>query len=134
MMSSAPRWAVHQALAERTPATYAARQAPAQELGMSPDMEDAAIAYRLLLEVSAGRLHDCLMRCGRMQGSRSCIALVSGAFDGCKQQGTLLMRGRTGYLREWAHSDMMAAVWRKCGRGRLVPELLRSISHPYRPT
>ncbi|CAK0784901.1 hypothetical protein CVIRNUC_008106 [Coccomyxa viridis] len=50
MMSSAPRWAVHQALAERTPATYAARQAPAQELGMSPDMEDAAIAYRLLLE------------------------------------------------------------------------------------
>ena len=51
MMSSAPRWAVHQALAERTPATYAARQAPAQQLGISPDMEDSAIAYRLLLEV-----------------------------------------------------------------------------------
>ena len=52
MMSAAPRWAVHQALAERTPATYAARQAPAQQLGIAPDMEDAAIAYRLLLEVS----------------------------------------------------------------------------------
>ncbi len=51
MMSSAPRWAVHQALAERTPANYAARQAPAQQLGISPDMEDSAIAYRLLLEV-----------------------------------------------------------------------------------
>ncbi len=59
MMTSAPRWAVHQALAERTPATYAARQAPAQQLGISPDMEDSAIAYRLLLEVrliSLGRL------------------------------------------------------------------------------
>ena len=51
MMSSAPRWAVHQALAERTPATYTARQAPAQQLGIAPDMEDSAIAYRLLLEV-----------------------------------------------------------------------------------
>lgn len=51
MMSSAPRWAVHQALAERTPATYSARQAPTQQLGIAPDMEDAAIAYRLLLEV-----------------------------------------------------------------------------------
>lgn len=52
MMSSAPRWAVHQALAERVPATYAARQAPAQGLGISPDMEDTAIAYGLLTEVS----------------------------------------------------------------------------------
>lgn len=53
MMSAAPRWAVHQALAERTPATYTARQAASEELGISPDMEDAAIAYRLLLEVIA---------------------------------------------------------------------------------
>lgn len=53
MMSAAPRWVVHQALAERTPATYSARQAASEELGISPDMEDAAIAYRLLLEVTA---------------------------------------------------------------------------------
>ena len=53
MMCSAPRWAVHQALAEKTPATYAARHAPTLELGLSPDMEDPAIAYRLLMEVTA---------------------------------------------------------------------------------
>ena len=53
MMSAAPRWVVHQALAERTPATYTARQTASEELGISPDMEDAAIAYRLLLEVTA---------------------------------------------------------------------------------
>ena len=86
MMSSAPRWAVHQALAERTPATYAARQAPAQELGMSPDMEDAAIAYRLLLEVSAGSLKDCLICCNRVRCSRAWTALASGAFVGSQQQ------------------------------------------------
>ena len=85
MMSSAPRWAVHQALAERTPATYAARQAPAQELGMSPDMEDAAIAYRLLLEVG-GSVSDFLMSCRRVQCSEPCTALVSGAFNDFKQQ------------------------------------------------
>ena len=88
MMSSAPRWAVHQALAERAPDTYAARQAPAQDLGMSPDMEDVAIAYRLLLEVSAGRLNDCLMRCGQMQCSKACTAFVSWAFDDFKQQAS----------------------------------------------
>ena len=86
MMSSAPRWAVHQALAERTPATCAARQAPAQELGMSPDMEDAAIAYRLLLEVSAGRIHTCLMCCGQAQCSQIWSALASGAFSGSQQE------------------------------------------------
>lgn len=63
MMSAAPRWAVHQALAERTPATYTATQAPAQQLGIAPDMEDAAIAYRLLLEVRthpSGRGWNCM--------------------------------------------------------------------------
>lgn len=54
MLAAAPRWAVHQALAEREPGDYraaAGRPDAVQQLGVLPSMEDAAIAYRLLLEV-----------------------------------------------------------------------------------
>lgn len=55
MLAAAPRWAVHKALAECEPGTYWAaavqQQEAEQQLGVLPSMEDAAIAYRLLLEV-----------------------------------------------------------------------------------
>lgn len=53
MLAAAPRWAVHRALAEREPRDYCTAGDPdaAQQLGVLPSMEDAAIAYRLLLEV-----------------------------------------------------------------------------------
>ena len=63
LLTAAPRCALHKALAECDgPAAYfgnhghladAAADGPAApaQMGMSPDMEDAAIAYRLLLEV-----------------------------------------------------------------------------------
>ncbi|CAL8462846.1 g2380 [Coccomyxa elongata] len=52
MLAATPRWAVHLALAEREPSDYCAAGDPdaAQQLGVLPSMEDAAIAYRLLLE------------------------------------------------------------------------------------
>lgn len=63
LLTAAPRCALHKALAECSgpaayfgsggalaPAPADGQEAPAQ-MGMSPDMEDAAIAYRLLMEV-----------------------------------------------------------------------------------
>ncbi len=42
---------MHAALAEREPHNYWAAQPGNEHLGISPSMEDAAIAYRLLTEV-----------------------------------------------------------------------------------
>jgi hypothetical protein len=54
MLTAAPRWAVHQALAEREPCSYFAAAKPGVgQLGTSPAMEDAAIAYQLLTEACA---------------------------------------------------------------------------------
>ena len=62
-LAAAPRWAVHRALAEREPRDYCAAGDPdaAQQLGVLPSMEDAAIAYRLLLEVWP--FHDLRQKC-----------------------------------------------------------------------
>lgn len=57
MLAAAPRCAIHVALAKREPQSYWAAQPENEQLGISPSMEDAAIAYRLLTEVRFGVLH-----------------------------------------------------------------------------
>ena len=172
MMCSAPRWAVHQALAEKTPATYAARHAPPLELGLSPDMEDAAIAYRLLMEVTAPISvgHSTLTCCC------CCVSLSYSAIVSCREclNAACLFPASADYVEHGIHSCGtfvygfsphgflychsfvqttptitcllclvvksaahpkvcgVSAVWGDRGCSRLVPELLRCVSHPHR--
>ena len=90
MLAAAPRWAVHQALAEREPADYCAtagRADAVQQLGVLPSMEDAAIAYRLLLEVR----HS-------LQGFRCQVAYGQSGCVGSLQRRSLIPKGGVFYV------------------------------------
>jgi hypothetical protein len=125
MLAAAPRWAVHQALAEREPDDYraaAGRPDAVQQLGVLPSMEDAAIAYRLLLEVCLCVNHT-LQLISALHQDKTCTNCEHHDTTLASSCATDMTRAHEGVDFEYRHT---------CGRSHMRPVQACSVLVPCR--